>query len=271
MRWIGILVGGYVGSLLRLGSFGVLIGMAVGYWLEGRFRGKGGANGRRGRASARDREIVFCATAAAMLAKMAKADGRVTRSEIDAVEAAFARLGFTAYAREYAVNVFRRAKDDDRTIYSYAREFASAVTSIEVRELFYGMLWDLACADGEVDRAELEILRQIPSALGISPRWFSLYDAERRRAGRGGSSQGSSSGYRPPPRTDSLEAAYAELGVASSASNDEVKRAYRERAKRFHPDVLRAQGLPEEMMAKATERMSRLNEAWATVRAARGI
>ena len=51
----------------------------------------------------------------------------------------------------------------------------------------------------------------------------------------------------------------------------ELKRKYRELAKKNHPDALRAQGLPEEMIGKATERMSRINAAWATIREARGI
>ena len=51
----------------------------------------------------------------------------------------------------------------------------------------------------------------------------------------------------------------------------ELKRKYRELAKKNHPDALRAQGLPKEMIGKATERMSRINAAWATIREARGI
>ena len=68
-----------------------------------------------------------------------------------------------------------------------------------------------------------------------------------------------------------LADAYAELGVKSSASNSEVKRAYRSLAKKYHPDTLRAQGLSESATARATERMKRINRAWSVVRDARGM
>ena len=50
-----------------------------------------------------------------------------------------------------------------------------------------------------------------------------------------------------------------------------MKRAYRELAKKNHPDLLRAQGLPEELVGKATEKMGRINEAWSVIKERRGI
>jgi DnaJ like chaperone protein len=205
--------------------------------------------------------MVFCASVAAMLAKMAKADGHVSRTEIAGVEAAFRRLGFTPAARRYAIEVFRRAKDDHHTIYQYAQDFAAAVDSVEVRELFYEILWDVAGADGAIGPNELVILRRIPRALGIRIDWYAYFASQRLGARNGG----------PSASRDPLADAYAVLGASANDSADELKRKYRELAKRNHPDALRAQGLPEEMVGKATERMSRINAAWATIREARGI
>ena len=61
------------------------------------------------------------------------------------------------------------------------------------------------------------------------------------------------------------------LGAKAEDGDESLRRRYRELAKKNHPDALRAQGLPEEMVGKATERMSRINAAWSTIRAARGI
>ena len=70
---------------------------------------------------------------------------------------------------------------------------------------------------------------------------------------------------------DPLVSAYSVLGARPSDSNDALTRRYRELAKRHHPDALRAKGASEAEIAKATERMSRINAAWAEVRSARGI
>ncbi len=264
MGWKGMAIGGYLGSIFG-GPLGAILGAVLGHKLEGAaFKGgrAGGSGGQRSSyasMSSDNRSMVFCASAAAMLAKMAKADGVVTRVEINGVERAFQRLGFTPAARRYAVEVFRKAKDDDHSIYDYAREFAAAVPSTEVRELFYEILWDVACADGAIAEPERLILQRILSPLGIRPEWYGYFASQRlgERAGE--------------PVRDSLIDAYAILGASASDDADELKRKYRELAKKNHPDALRAQGLPEEMVGKATERMSRINSAWTTIKEARGL
>ena len=70
---------------------------------------------------------------------------------------------------------------------------------------------------------------------------------------------------------DPLTQAYKTLGASPSDSSAELVRKYRALAKQNHPDALRAQSRPEAEIAAATERMSRINAAWAKVRAARGI
>jgi len=257
MGWIGMLIGSYLG-----GTFGhlpgSLIGALLGHKAEDLLRGKKRLNAAS--ASSGDRSKIFCASAAAMLAKMAKADGVVTRDEIGRVELAFRRLGFTPAARQFAVDVFRRTKNDRHSIYAYARDFAATVPSVEVRELMYEILWDVACADGKATPAELLILQRIPASLGIRPSWYGFFASQHM-------------GHRPsdvPPRNPLAEA-YAILGANAGDSVETLKQKYRDLAKKNHPDALRAQGLPEEMVGKATERMSRINAAWATIRESRNI
>ena len=279
----GAFIGGIVGWFFG-GYLGLFLGAFAGSWVQLQIEKneRRGGEGRGNRNSSRydrsqggpNRTMIFCASAAAMLAKLAKADGVVSRGEIDAVETAFRRLGFSREAREYAIGVFRKAKDDDHSIYEYAYDFASAVPSVEVRELLYELLWDVACADGRIGDAELLILRQIPQSLGIRAAWFEIFARERVRGYYGGGygyqRQNRRSAPPPPPR-DPLKDAYELLGASPSDDASTLKRKYRDLAKKYHPDALRAQGLPDEMIGKANEKMAKINAAWSTIKSARGL
>ena len=78
-------------------------------------------------------------------------------------------------------------------------------------------------------------------------------------------------GREGPAARDPLADAYAVLGAKPTDDVESLRRRYRELAKKNHPDAMRAQGLPEEMVGKATERMSRINAAWEAIKEARGI
>lgn len=76
---------------------------------------------------------------------------------------------------------------------------------------------------------------------------------------------------RPVPTPATPGDPYTVLGVARSASDEELRTAYREKAKQLHPDVLRAKGLSSELMRLASEEMARVNAAWAEIKKERGF
>lgn len=283
MGWIGGAIGYALGS--RFGALGGIIGAVLGSGIAeligekakeaetqkrmeraARERMKSRAESRHG--SPMEHEIVFLTAVGAMLAKLSKADGHVDATEIDAGERAFVRLGLTPDNRRICIKAFRTAKEEScHSIFDYAEAFASVVRAVAIRELMYDILWDVACADGVVSDDERRILEMVVTPLKIRASLFS--EQYSRRVGSRRSSGARSSGRSaPPPRAPSP---YDILGCSESASNDELRRAYRAQAKKHHPDLLRAQGVPEEMLKRANEQMARINAAWDEIKRSRGM
>jgi DnaJ like chaperone protein len=129
-----------------------------------------------------------------------------------------------------------------------------------------------ACfADGAVHAEERRVLQYICQRLGISRQEFAHLEALVRaaRTFAGAGAQGGRWRGAAPSRDRTAEA-YEVLGVKRDASDAEVKTAYRRLMNQHHPDKLVAKGLPEEMVALATEKTQEIKAAYETVKAARG-
>ena len=200
-------------------------------------------------------------------------------------EKVFDRFDFAARRRKFCTGVFNEAKDNSRSIYWYAEQFGEQVDDESVCTFVYELLWDVACADGWLHPTEKEILRIICSKLRIPEAYYHIN--YRRRFGTfregeknaDGKQEGGQTGaksrreWRRPyvsGRSTILEA-YEILECDSSATNDELKASFHKVAKRYHPDLLRSNGVPEEMIKAATEKMAQINAAWEDIRRARGI
>jgi DnaJ like chaperone protein len=236
------------------GPIGALLGGLAGHMFidrEGKRRRERDDDDRGGeRRSGRERdEIAFTIGVIALAAKLAKADGTVTRDEVDVFKRVF------PVPREEEANVghlFNLAKQDVAGFDSYARQLASLFRAKPgVLEDLLDSLFLVAKADDRLHPGELEYLRHVAEIFGFSDDEF-----RRIRASHFG-----------PDHEDP----YVILGVEHTISDDDLKRAYHKLVRENHPDSLIARGVPEEFVRLATEKLASINGAYELVKKERGI
>ena len=117
-------------------------------------------------------------------------------------------------------------------------------------------LVEMAIADDDFHASEEAVLRRVATAIHIDMRSFErmVEMLKAQRSFAGGSQRSSSA--------DELMTAYKAIGVASTATDKEVKRAYRKLMSQHHPDKMIARGVPEDMLAMATEKTQEIQAAY---------
>lgn len=241
MAWTGKVIGGVLGSLL--GPLGTVVGVGIGHQLD-----KGTD---RVKAATQTIQVAFFGC----LAKMARADGKITQAEIDAVEQIMRRFGYAGPMREQAIGIFRKAKDDPHTAADYLQQLAGVVQfNHQIAITFIGALHAVAQADGVIHPNEREILLQAESAFRLRP----------------GTIDAMLGGFRGNTPT-AIDNAYKVLEVSPDASDAEIKRSYRQKCNEFHPDKLASKGLPDEFMTYAHDQLTRVNEAYDVIKKARSL
>lgn len=264
MAWWGKVLGGAFGALIG-GPLGAVLGAALGHSFDqGRatdFDGEAGlARGEKERV-----QTAFFTATFAVMGHLAKADGRVSEAEIRHAREVMERLGLPEPARRLAMDLFNQGKlpgfELDTALDQLKRECGHRKNLLR---LFLEIQIAGAFADRELHGAEVSILRRLAGRLGLLPELEHLLAMHRV----GAECFEGEAAVAPERR---LAGAYAVLGLAGGASDEEVKRAYKRLMAQHHPDKLVAQGLPEEMMKAATEKTIEVKAAYDTVRAARGL
>ena len=210
----------------------------------------------------------------AVMGAVCKADGHVSENEIRVAEALFDQLRLNGDAREAAKRAFNRGKRADFDLDAELARFAAASRAQPMfRQMFLQVQVSAIIADGQMHAAEHAMLSRIARALGLSDRDLAMLEA-MMRSGAGGFSGGgagpSGGGGVGRDAPGSLDDAYQVLGVAATASDAELKRAYRKLMSENHPDKLAAKGLPESMRALAEEKTRRITAAYQRIERARG-
>ena len=200
----------------------------------------------------------------ALLAKMAKVDGRVDRSEIAFMSAKFDEWGLDAEAKKNLKAFFNEQKKDVSDILQcaaaaahFAAEASPDDDGIDLRVNIYRDLFLMAVADGELDENEVALLRAIPDSLGLKDEAFEMM----AHALFGGNDEENGDA--------ALAEAYATLGVSPDASDAEVKKAWKKKLAAFHPDKIQGKDLDPEWVELANQKSAEINQAYETIKAAR--
>jgi DnaJ like chaperone protein len=253
---ITIFIGAVIGALLG-GPYGALFGGAVG-WFVGQFV-RQSIVGNLQLAQSELVESTF-----SIMGAISKADGVVTRDEIDAVEQMFGMLRLEGEMRVKAKAAFNRGKQRDFELDAAVDQFATVTRRrAPLVQLFLQMQVMAVAADGVIHPAEHAMLVRIARRLGLTERDVSQLEALLRATQAGPSTPGG------PPPADRLADAYAALGVTANSNGAEIKRAYRKLISKNHPDKLASRGLPESMRAVAEERSREINSAYDLIKSAR--
>lgn len=191
-----------------------------------------------------------------LAAYIIRADGKVMHSEMELLRN-FLRQNFGEQAvtqgEDIVKKLFERQKQEGTgyrsTIRSACQQIAMNMDYSQRLQLV-SFLVMIAQADGSVVDAEVMALREVAASLGISAA-----DVESMLNLRSGKND--------------LEAAYKVLGIEPTATDDEVKAAYRQMALKHHPD--RVSTLGEDVRKAAEKKFQEINDAKEKIYKARGL
>jgi DnaJ like chaperone protein len=245
----GKVIGGFGGFALG-GPLGALMGAFAGHAYDKK-KDSGGDTFANNNVA---KQVVFTTAIIALAAKMAKADGQVTRDEVDAFKELF---NIPPDELKSVGHLFDEAKKDSSGFELYAEQIAMlfAYEPVVLEDLL-GALFHIARADGAFHPEEMKLLNKTALILGFSESQY-----ERLKSiHMGGVVRGEKS----------LDP-YQVLGLEHDASDATVKKTYRALIRENHPDALIAKGLPQEFIDVANEKMAAINAAYDLIEKERGL
>lgn len=243
IKWIAALLGFY---FFRYP--GAILGFFVGIALDGLGKRSGGAQTvfqdlTRQKVSPADFELNLLSLCSLVI----KADGKVSQSEMDYVRQYFV----STYGKEKANAIFRTFNEVNKKHEISAQRICAYLnqrTRYEVRLQLLHFLFGIAQADGVISSSETSKIEQISGYLRVS---FGDFESIKAMF------------------VKSADTAYKILEIEKSASNDEVKKAYRNMAKKYHPDRVNTEN--EAIKKGAEEKFKKVQMAYETIQKERGL
>ncbi len=226
---------------------GAVLGFVIGTFLDNLKVVKGGATGaftaQRQEVTPADFELNLLSLASLVI----KADGHVSQIELDYVRQYFVQ----SYGKERANATFRVFNEVIKNREISAQTICTLLrqrTRYETRLQILHFLFSIANADGYVSELEVNEINSMANYLGVFSRDFESIKAMF---------------FKNP------DSAYKILEIDNSASDAEVKTAYRTMAKKYHPDKL--QHMDEAYQKGAQEKFTKVREAYEQIQKERGL
>ncbi|NNF72909.1 MAG: molecular chaperone DjiA [Rhodobacteraceae bacterium] len=187
-----------------------------------------------------ERSVAFAIAVIALGAKMAKADGLVTRDEVTAFREVFS---IPLAEEANAARVFNLARQDVAGFEDYAARIRAMFDRDRetLTDLLEG-LFHIAMADGQYHPSEDDFLARVAAIFDVPEREFRSLRAR----------------FVP----DAVPDPWQVLGIAPDTPLDEVRMAWRQLVRESHPDRMIARGVPEEAVKMAEKRLIAINRAW---------
>ena len=228
----GSLIGGVVGF-----SFAGPIGALIGSMLGGRISSARRAGFQQ--SFARPQQV-FAIALIILTAKLAKADGKVSKEELIAVKN---KLKIPAHEIDQVGKIFNKAKEDSLGYEPYARQIAQIYrNNPAVLDEFINILFYIAEADGKVSDSEIAMIKNIAVIFGMSQSQFE--------------------GIRESRKSSDKLNPYIVLGCSSNDDFKTIRKKYLQLSKEHHPDVLVSKGVPQEVIEESKKKMRAINSAF---------
>lgn len=237
-KWIGGGLGWAVG-----GPIGAIVGFALGSLFGSTEKVHSGQTYNR-----RTTEADFKASLLVMMACVMKADGNVQKKELDVVKR-FLVANFGEEGALDALQVLKKLLDQPINEVEVASQI-NLYMNYSAKLQLIRLLFDIAYADGDVNLAELNVIQRISNTFNISSADFQSLKA-------------------PYVKNVDQNWAYKALEIEPSASVDDIKKAYRRMAMKYHPD--KVANLGDDIKKSATEKFRSVNEAYEQLKKQRGF
>lgn len=199
----------------------------------------------------------------ALVAKVAKADGRVDELEAELVSNMFNDISTLFPEPETTKKLLKEIFDAEKQTAQNLEKTAGSLYTLlqndpQKRQKMVEFMVNLAYIDGTLSHSEEEMLLNIGALLHFNrDQLTAMLDQF-------------ASIHRHSIKESSLSQAYALLGLSPESTNDEVKKAYRTLVREHHPDIIKAQGASDEYLKIATEKVQEINAAYEMIKKLRG-